>query len=159
MASTGGPLVPLAGEPAVLDERPPSPAGLSAPNVPQWGGDRLRAADARRLAGPRNRSGWRPLGRRPLAAGKIVYIAENTEWWKTPRTPGGPSVFQPSYGDGYDGSCSGNARPIFCPPLEGDPVNISAVTVAKDGKVWFASGTLFNEPKDYRTESRRSRVT
>jgi hypothetical protein len=27
-------------------------------------------------------------------------------------------------------------------------VNISAVTVAKDGKVWFASGTIFNEPGD-----------
>ena len=81
------------------------------------------------------------------AAGKIVYIAENTEWWKTPRTLNGPTVFQPSYGDFYDGNCSGN-RPVFCPPLEGDPVNISAVAVTKDGKVWFASGTLFNEPKD-----------
>src|SRR2546428_8817400 len=68
MASTGGLLVPLAGEPAVLDERPPSPAGLLAPNVPR--STRLRAPDAGRLAGPRNRSGWRPLGRRPLCRGQ-----------------------------------------------------------------------------------------
>ena len=56
-------------------------------------------------------------------------------------------MFQPSYGSEYEGNCSG-VRPVFCPPLAGDPVNISAVTVTKDGKVWFASGTLFNEPKD-----------
>jgi hypothetical protein len=80
------------------------------------------------------------------AAGRIRYIADNTEWWVTPRADGRPAA-DPSFGDPYDGNCSGN-RPIFCPPLEGDVVNISAVTVARDGKIWFASGTIFNEPRD-----------
>jgi len=37
---------------------------------------------------------------------------------------------------------------VFCAPLEGDVVNLSAVTVTKDGKVWFASGTLYNDATD-----------
>ena len=142
---------------------PVGPWFLSPENQQSWMSDHLHPQaclhQSCEAPGPMTQmlADWRGLAIAPdgdlwvggrYAAGKIVYIAENTEWWKTPRTPGGPSVFQPSYGDGYDGSCSGNARPIFCPPLEGDPVNISAVTVAKDGKVWFASGTLFNEPKD-----------
>jgi len=121
---------------ACLHQRCPEGAGTGS--VPQM------LADWRGLAIAPDGDLW--VGGR-YAAGKIVYVAENTEWWKTPRIPHGPSSFQPSYGDKYDGNCSGN-RPVFCPPLEGDPVNISAVTVAKDGKVWFASGTLFNEPKD-----------
>jgi sugar lactone lactonase YvrE len=34
-------------------------------------------------------------------------------------------------------------EPVFRPPLEGDPVSISAVSVAPDGKVWFSSATYY----------------
>lgn len=81
------------------------------------------------------------------AAGKIRYLADNSEWYITPRSNDHQSAFDPAFGDGYDGNCSGN-RPVFCAPLEGDVVNLSAVTVAKDGKVWFASGTLYNDATD-----------
>jgi hypothetical protein len=103
----------------------------------------LRLSDWRGLAIDAQGELW--VGGR-YAASKIRYVAANTEWWQTPRKDGLPAN-DPSFGDPYDGNCSGN-RPIFCPPQEGDPVNISAVTVAKDGKIWFASGTVFNEPKD-----------
>jgi len=106
-------------------------------------GTDLRLADWRGLALDANGDLW--VGGR-YAVGKIRYIADNSEWWSTPRKDALPAI-SPAFGDPYDGNCSGS-RPIFCPPLEGDPVNISAVTVAKDGKVWFASGTLFNEPGD-----------
>jgi len=81
------------------------------------------------------------------AAGKIRYTADNGEWYNTPRTNDHKGAFDPGMGDPYEGNCSGS-RPVFCPPLEGDPVNISAVTVANDGKVWFASGTLYNQSTD-----------
>jgi hypothetical protein len=75
------------------------------------------------------------------AAGKILYAADNTLWYQTPRPPTKTqNAIDPAFGDG---NC-----PAFCPPQEGDPVNISAITVAKDGKVWFSSGTLFNDPAD-----------
>jgi len=141
---------------------PVGPWFLSEDNQQSWMSDHLhpQACVHKRCTDPgpvtQMLADWRGLAIAPdgdlwvggrYAAGKIVYVAENTEWWKTPRTPFGPSVFQPSYGSEYLGNCSGE-RPVFCPPLAGDPVNISAVTVTKDGKVWFASGTLFNEPKD-----------
>jgi hypothetical protein len=103
----------------------------------------LRLADWRGLAIDAQGDLW--VGGR-YAAGKLRYIADNTLWWMSPRPDGQPAA-QIAFGDPYDGNCSGN-RPIFCAPMEGDPVNISAVTVAKDGKIWFASGTLFNEPQD-----------
>ncbi|HYS07975.1 MAG TPA: WD40 repeat domain-containing protein [Myxococcales bacterium] len=73
------------------------------------------------------------------ATGKIRYVADNRIWWLTPR-PDKIEAMKPAFGDG---SC-----PAFCPPQEGDPVNISAITVTKDGKVWFSSGTLYNDPAD-----------
>jgi hypothetical protein len=73
------------------------------------------------------------------AAGKIKYVADNSIWWQTPR-PDGTHAINPALGDG---NCPG-----FCPPQEGDPVNISAMAVTKDGRIWFASGTIWNDPKD-----------
>lgn len=74
------------------------------------------------------------------AAGRIRYTADNRVWWTTPRTDDHRNAIDPALGDG---NCPG-----FCPPQEGDPVNISAMTVTKDGKIWFASGTVWNDPAD-----------
>jgi hypothetical protein len=83
------------------------------------------------------------------AAGKIRYVKDNNLWWRSPRPDDHQNAINPAFGDGYVSSgCGGTDAPVFCPPLEGDPVNISAVTVTPDGKTWFASGTLFNEPND-----------
>jgi hypothetical protein len=87
-------------------------------------------------------------------AGKIRYTnahdaTDNApDWMRTPRNDGTHAI-DPAFGDGYNRSLCGTATaPVFCPPQEGDPVNVSAATVAPNGKVWFASGTLFNDPLD-----------
>jgi len=82
------------------------------------------------------------------AASRIRYVADNTIWWQTPRPNGGGNAHDPGLGDGYTGCFGSSTRPVFCPPMEGDPVNISATTITKDGTIWFSSGTLFNEPQD-----------
>ncbi|MFN2549615.1 MAG: hypothetical protein ABR567_19505 [Myxococcales bacterium] len=67
-------------------------------------------------------------------AGAIHYREALDEWvqsWQ-PHNP-----FDPAFGDPYPGS-----EPVFDPPREGDPVNIRAVAVTKDGTVWFASGEV-----------------
>jgi hypothetical protein len=76
------------------------------------------------------------------AAGQIKYVADNSVWFNNPRDAAGTSAFGPAFGDPYDGNCSGN-RPVFCPPLEGDPVEMSAVSVAKDGRIWWSSRTTY----------------
>jgi hypothetical protein len=132
---------------------------LSEENQQSWMSDHLhpRACKGRPCVDDSNLmlSSWRGLAidaqgdlwvGGKFAASRIRYVADNTEWWQTPRVDGRPAN-DPSFGDPYNGNCSGN-RPIFCPPLEGDPVNISAVTVAKDGKIWFASGSIFHEAQD-----------
>jgi hypothetical protein len=80
------------------------------------------------------------------AAGRIKYVADNTDWYNTPRRDHTTAI-DPAFGDPYYGGCTGS-RPIFCPPQEGDYVNISAVTVAKDGTVWWSSGVIYNEVGD-----------
>jgi ligand-binding sensor domain-containing protein len=80
------------------------------------------------------------------AAGKIVYVGDNSLWFKQ----GGAAYARPrgrSFGDPYDGNCSGNP-PVFCVPLEGDIVNLSAVTVATDGRVWFANSIFSSDPAE-----------
>jgi len=120
-----------------VDERPPAPGACYHHYCKDEDPDQ-RLGDFRGL--PRRKG--RSLGGGRWAAGKIRYLADNSEWYITPRSNDHQSAFDPAFGDGYDGNCSGN-RPVFCAPLEGDVVNLSAVTVAKDGKVWFASGTLY----------------
>jgi len=105
----------------------------------------LRISNWRGLAVDANGDLW--TGGR-YAASRIRYVADNTIWWKTPRPNGGGNAHDPGLGDGYTGCFGSSTRPVFCPPLEGDPVNISATTITKDGKIWFASGTLFHEPQD-----------
>ncbi len=105
----------------------------------------LRISDWRGLAIDAKGDLW--TGGR-YAASRIRYVADNTIWWMTPRPNGGGNAHDPGLGDGYTGCFGSSTRPVFCPPMEGEPVNISAVTITKDGKIWFSSGTLFNEPQD-----------
>jgi hypothetical protein len=81
------------------------------------------------------------------AAGQIKYLADNTNWYNNPRNATGQSAFGPTFGDPYNGGCT-DGRPIFCVPQEGDFVNLSAVTVTPDGRIWWASGVIYNEPAD-----------
>ena len=69
-------------------------------------------------------------------AGLISYVADNSAWYAR-----GGSAYPLALGDPYTGgaSCAGN-RPVFCAPAEGDEVSLTAVAIAKDGTVWFASG-------------------
>jgi hypothetical protein len=108
-------------------------------------GASLKISDWRGLAIDANGDLW--TGGR-YAASRIRYVADNTIWWMTPRPNGGGNAHDPGLGDGYTGCFGSSTRPVFCPPMEGDPVNISATTITKDGKIWFASGTLFHEPQD-----------
>ena len=89
------------------------------------------------------------------AAGSIYYLADNTNWYNNPRssTPG-DNAFKFAFGDPYTSYCEpGYGRPVFCTPLEGDFVNLSAVAVTKDpltgqDKVWYSSGIIYNDVGD-----------
>ncbi len=70
-------------------------------------------------------------------AGKIRWSADLKAWFSA-----GGSAFAVAFGDPYPTLDNGNGyinEPVFRVPLEGDEVNLSAVTVAPDGRVWFAS--------------------
>jgi hypothetical protein len=67
-------------------------------------------------------------------------VADNSVWYDR----GGGSFLQ-AFGDPYFGNCTGS-RPVFCPPAEGDYVDMSAVTVTPDGKVWFATSPVEGDP-------------
>jgi len=83
------------------------------------------------------------------AAGQIKYTADNSNWFNNPRNQTtGEKAFGSTFGDPYYGNCSGNA-PVFCPPQEGDPVALTAVTVAKDGRVWWSSGAYYGNDPSY----------
>jgi hypothetical protein len=68
-------------------------------------------------------------------AGKIRWTSQLSQWHA--RT--GADTYAVAFGDPYD-PATGKNPPVFQPPREGDPVDLSAVAVAKDGTVWFASG-------------------
>ncbi|MFZ5468006.1 MAG: WD40 repeat domain-containing protein [Myxococcota bacterium] len=71
-------------------------------------------------------------------AGKIVWHEDLYTWFSRP----GGDTFAESFGDPYPLPDNGNGyvnEPVFRPPAEGDPVHLSAVSVASDGRVWFAS--------------------
>jgi hypothetical protein len=136
---------------------------LSPENEPSWMSDHLhpracfhaacvddsnqRLGDWRGLALDANGDLW--VGGR-WAAGQIKYTADNTNWFNNPRNPKTKeSAFGVTFGDPYFGCSEGaTTRPIFCPPQEGDFVNISAVAVDKHGVTWWSSGSLFNDPAD-----------
>jgi hypothetical protein len=104
----------------------------------------LRLGDWRGLAFSSDGNLWH-AGR--WAAGEILYTPDNAVWFNR----GGKSFIQ-AFGDPYYGNCNG-VRPVFCPPQEGDFVNLSAVAVTKDpqtgqDKVWFSSGIIYGDAGD-----------
>ncbi|MFL5400039.1 MAG: WD40 repeat domain-containing protein [Myxococcales bacterium] len=74
-------------------------------------------------------------------AGKIRWTSDLSAWHARP----GHEAYAFNFGDPYDPSTGANP-PVFKPPREGDPVSMSAVAVAKDGTVWFASDSLSRDP-------------
>jgi hypothetical protein len=68
-------------------------------------------------------------------AGKIRWTRQLSQW----HARLGGDTFSVAFGDPYD-PATGRNPPVFRPPREGDPVELSAVAVAKDGTAWFASG-------------------
>jgi hypothetical protein len=77
------------------------------------------------------------------AAGEITYVADNSVWFNR-----GGNSYAHAFGDPYAGNCSGS-RPVFCTPMEGDTVALSAVAVGKDGRVWFASNPTYSADPAY----------
>jgi hypothetical protein len=77
-------------------------------------------------------------------AGKIRWTQQLSQWHA--RT--GADTFEIAFGDPYD-AATGRNPPVFRPPREGDPVDMSAVAVARDGTVWFASGPQSSGPRAY----------
>ena len=63
----------------------------------------------------------------------------------------GEAAYPKAFGDPYDAATTpvgSPAQPVFRPPQEGDPVDLSAVAVLPDGKVWFASGPYYSGVDD-----------
>jgi hypothetical protein len=80
-------------------------------------------------------------------AGKIVWVDDIPSWVFR----SGEQTFAAAFGDPYRRPVPADApgffnEPVFRPPQEGDPVSLSAVSVAPDGRVWFASGPLWESP-------------
>ena len=78
-------------------------------------------------------------------AGKIRWTSSLTDWFSR----SGSQSFPAAFGDPYPVAPNADGfinEPVFRPPLEGDPVSLSAVAVAKDGRVWFASGAGYGDP-------------
>jgi len=72
-------------------------------------------------------------------AGNIRWTQALSDWYSRP----GAAAFGIAFGDPYPQAVNADGfvnEPVFRPPKEGDPVGLSAVAVAKDGRVWFASG-------------------
>jgi hypothetical protein len=67
-------------------------------------------------------------------AGKIRWTEQLSQW----HARSGADTFAVAFGDPYTPA----NPPVFHPPREGDPVSMSAVAVAKDGTIWFASQSL-----------------
>jgi hypothetical protein len=77
-------------------------------------------------------------------AGKIRWTSDLSTWDTRP----GHEAYAFNFGDPYNPATGANP-PVFQPPLEGDPVSMSAVAVAKDGTVWFASDSLSTRDPSY----------
>ncbi len=79
-------------------------------------------------------------------AGKIKWDPLLSSWFSR-----GGSAFLAAFGDPYPTAPNAGGfvnEPVFPVPQEGDVVNLSAVSVAPDGKVWFASGPVSSSPGD-----------
>jgi hypothetical protein len=79
-------------------------------------------------------------------AGKIRWDPDLINWASRP----GHLAFELVFGDPYPSPPTGEFvnEPVFRPPLEGDPVSLSAVSVAPDGRAWLASGPYYDGPGD-----------
>jgi hypothetical protein len=78
-------------------------------------------------------------------AGKIRWDPDMVRWFSRP----GSQAFAYAFGDPYPTPPNASGfinEPVFRVPLEGDPVHLTAVSVATNGIVWFASGTLRTTP-------------
>lgn len=141
----------------------------------RWMGDHLHARVCYHTYCPNNseegqRMGeWRGLAIDPngdlwtagrWTAGLIKWNPQIKDWYMA-----GGSAFKYAFGDGsYDHDPDHNNfhpydpnrvnengfanEPVFKVPQEGDAVNLSAVTVAKDGKVWFSSDPWYGTGVD-----------
>jgi len=81
-------------------------------------------------------------------AGKIRWVDDVFNWANRP----GAQMFEYAFGDPYPTTPTEDGfinEPVFRPPLEGDRVSLSAVSVAPDGRVWFASGPYWEGPPAY----------
>jgi hypothetical protein len=81
-------------------------------------------------------------------AGRIKWTQDLVAWFSRP----GSQAFAIAFGDPYPAKPNADGfvnEPVFRPPREGDPVALSAVAVAKDGRVWFASGPAYTVDPAY----------
>jgi len=78
--------------------------------------------------------------------GKIRWDPDLIDWPSRP----GHLAFELVFGDPYPSPPTGEFvnEPVFRPPLEGDPVSLSAVSLAPDGRAWLASGPYYDGPDD-----------
>jgi hypothetical protein len=138
--------------------REPNPGEWFGSSIDDWMGDHLHAVvcyhkvctdesgqrmgDWRGLALDASGNLWH-AGR--WTAGLITFDPVPPHWVSR-----NGAAFARAFGDPYDGPGGGNP-PVFEPPQEGDAVNLSAVTVCPDGKVWFASGSIYAGDPDGRS--------
>ena len=127
--------------------RPPNPGEWFELSYQEWMGDHLHArvcfeAPCDATSFNQRMGDWRGLaidGNGDLwhagkwAAGLITFDPSATTWYGR-----NGNAFKYAFGDPYYGPGSGS-MPVFPVAKEGHDVNLSAVTVCPDGKVWFAS--------------------
>jgi hypothetical protein len=122
----------------------------------EWMSDHLHPAVCYHQTCPSNGSNqllgdWRGLALAPdgnlwvagrWTAGKIRWDADLFNWSARP----GNLAFEAAFGNPYPSPATGAFvnEPVFRPPSEGDPVSLSAVSVASDGRVWFSSGPYYS---------------
>ncbi|HEX9241414.1 MAG TPA: WD40 repeat domain-containing protein, partial [Anaeromyxobacter sp.] len=67
-------------------------------------------------------------------AGLATWDSDPVNWWGR-----WGAAFQQNFGDPYVLGGPAGTEPVFKVPMEGDPVNLTAVSICPDGKVWFGS--------------------
>jgi hypothetical protein len=130
--------------------RPPNPGEWSGFPILEYMGDHLHVAVCFHEACPVGREGnqrmgdWFGLAIAPdgdlwtagrWAAGKIRWDPLGPLHWVH---RAGAEAFSEAFGDPYPGN-----PPVFYPPLEGDPVTLSAVAVTPDDAVWFGNRIVY----------------
>lgn len=104
-----------------------------------------RMGDWRGLALDANGELW-TAGR--WTAARIRWDPNLSNWFMRP----GSQAFAAAFGDPYPQPPNGYGfinEPVFRPPEEGEPVALTAVTVAPDGKAWFSSGAVHTDDVAY----------